>query len=63
MEFFFVGVVMDLFDEGGLAGAVLDLFGGGLAGGDTGCNEELLLLDVPGRDESLLIPGEVSGVV
>ena len=55
---------MDLIDEGGLAGVVLDLFGeGGLAGGDTGCNDELLLLDVPGRDESLLIPGDVSGVV
>jgi hypothetical protein len=47
-----------------LVGIVLVLFGeAGLAGGDTGCNEELLLLDVPGRDESLLIPGEVSGVV
>jgi hypothetical protein len=63
LEFFLVGVVLDLFGEGGLAGVVLDLFGGGLAGGVPGCNEELLLLDVLGRDESLVIPGVVSGVV
>jgi hypothetical protein len=46
-----------------LVGVVLVLIGEGLAGGAPGCNEELLLLDVLGRDESLLIPGDVSGVV
>jgi hypothetical protein len=63
LELFLVGVVLVLFGEGGLAGVVLLLFGGGLAGGAPGCNEELLLLDVPGSNESLLIPGDVSGVV
>jgi hypothetical protein len=33
-----------------------------LAGGAPGCNEELLLLDVPGSDKLLHISGDVSGV-
>ena len=63
MEFFLVGVVLDLFGEEGFAGVVLDLFGGGVAGGAPGCDKALLLLDVLGRDESLVNPGDVSGVV
>lgn len=57
-----VGVVLDLVGEGGLAGVVLDLFGG-VAGCAPGYDEKLLLLDVLERDESLVIPGDVLGVV
>jgi hypothetical protein len=44
-----------------LAGIVLVLFGRGLAGGGPGCNEKLLLLAITGSNESLFIPGDVSG--
>jgi hypothetical protein len=43
-----------------LVGVDIILLGGGLAGGAPGCDEELLLLGVPGSNELLFIPRDVA---